>query len=234
MAGAAMAAILGIVAVRLRADQILTGTAVTLAAIGLTGLLTPSLLGTANAALGVPTLAPAAVPGLAAIPGVGPILFNQSPLTYLTYLLIPVACWLLLATRFGLELRAAGESPAAATAAGVRVVPVRIIGTVVGGAFAGLAGASLVLAQVGGFTERMTAGRGFIAIAIVVLGRWHPAGAALAAIGFGAATALQFLIQAQGVAIPYQFLLALPYVLALAVLANRRARSRAPAALARE
>lgn len=224
-AGVLMAAIVGVVAVGLRGDQIITGTAVTLAATGLTGLLAPSLLGAAGA-LGVPTLAPVAIPGLARIPGIGPVLFVQSPLTYLTYLLVPLACWLVFITRFGLELRAAGESPTSAAAAGVRVVAVRIVGTTLGGAFAGLAGASLVLAQVGGFTERMTAGRGFIAIAIVVLGRRHPAGAALAALGFGAATALQFLLQAQGSAVPYQVLLALPYLLALVVVCRRRGDTR--------
>lgn len=233
VAGAMTALLVAVVAVGLRGDQILVGTAVTLAATGVTGLLTPSLLGAAGASLGVPTLAPVAIPLLSAIPGVGPVLFVQSPLTYLTYLIVPLACWVLFATRFGLALRAAGESPESAAAAGVRVRWVRVGGTVLGGALAGLGGASLVLAQVGGFTERMTAGRGFIAIAIVVLGRWHPAGAALAALLFGGAAALQYLVQASGVEVPYQLLLALPYLLALAVLATASGRARAPAALGR-
>jgi simple sugar transport system permease protein len=114
---------------------------------------------------------------------------------------------------------------------GVRVPRVRTIATLIGGAFAGLAGATLVLAQVGTFTEKMTAGRGFIAIAIVVLGRWHPLGAALAALLFGAATALQFTFQASGSALPYQLFLALPYLLALAVLAVAVGRRKGPAAL---
>ena len=98
---------------------------------------------------------------------------------------------------------------------------------------AGFGGATLVLAQVGTFAERMTAGRGFIAIAIVVLGRWHPAGVALAALAFGAATALQFVFQAMGLAVPYQFFLMLPYLLALAALTGVAGRVRAPAGLGR-
>ena len=101
----------------------------------------------------------------------------------------------------------------------------------IGGAFGGLAGATLVLAQVGTFAERMTAGRGFVAIAIVVLGRWHPVGVAIAALLFGAATALQYLFQAVGVDLPYQLFLMLPYVLVLLALAGVVGRVRPPAEL---
>lgn len=226
--------VLALAAVVGRADQIISGTAVTLGAIGLTGMIAQQAFDTAGAALSVPTLPPVAIPGLAGIPIIGPVLFEQSLLSYLTAVLAAVVAWLLFRTRFGLELRASGEAPASAAASGVRVTLVRSLGVVIGGALAGLGGASLVLAQVGTFTERMTAGRGFIAIAIVVLGRWHPLGAVLAALLFGAATALQFLFQASGTTIvPYQVLLALPYLLALAVLATAVGRSRAPAALAR-
>jgi simple sugar transport system permease protein len=96
---------------------------------------------------------------------------------------------------------------------------------------AGIGGGTLVLAQVGSFAERMTAGRGFIAIAIVVLGRWHPAGVVLAALGFGAASSLQFAFQAMGLAVPYQFFLMLPYVVALLALAGLVGRARAPGGL---
>jgi simple sugar transport system permease protein len=109
----------------------------------------------------------------------------------------------------------------------------RAIATLAGGGMAGLAGASLVLAQVGTFAERMTAGRGFVAIAIVVLGRWNPAGVLLASLLFGAATALQFVFQAAGVAAPYQLFLMLPYLLALLGLAGAVGRVRAPGDLGR-
>jgi simple sugar transport system permease protein len=231
-AGVVASLVLALVAVVWRADQIIAGTAVTLGAIGLTGLIAQRAFGSAGAGLEVPTLAPVALPGLSHIPVLGPIFFDQSPLSYLGYLLVPLTGWLLFRTRYGLELRACGEAPASARASGVAVTRVRVTATLLGGALAGLAGATLVLAQVGTFTERMTAGRGFIAIAIVVLGRWHPFGVAIAALLFGAATALQFLIQAAGVtAVPYQLVLALPYLLAILALAGAVGRSRAPAGL---
>lgn len=229
--GVVAAGILAVVSVILRGDQIITGTAVTLAMVGLTGMLAPTWLGPASGALTMPVMPPAPVPLLGDIPVIGPVLFDQPILSYVMYLAVPAAWWLLFRTRFGLELRAAGESPTAARVAGVRVTWVRSIGTIIGGGLAGLAGATLVLAQVGTFTERMTAGRGFIAIAIVVLGRWNPIGAAAAALLFGAATALQYLVQASNFAVPYQALLALPYLLALGVLATAVARANAPAAL---
>jgi len=232
-AGLASAAVFSFAAIRARADQIITGTAVTLGLTGLTGVVAQGAFGVSGAGLTLPTLTPLPLPMLANIPIVGPALFRQSLLTYLAYLCIPAASWLLLRTRFGLELRASGEAPEAASAAGVRVGRVQTIAVLIGGAMAGLAGASLVLAQVGTFTERMTAGRGFIAIAIVVLGRWRPRGVALAALLFGAATAMQYVFQATGSAIPYQVFIALPYLLAIAVLAVAVGRNRGPAALGR-
>ena len=121
-------------------------------------------------------------PDLAQIPVLGPALFDQPIPTYLALLALPVVWWVLFRTRAGLVLRATGEGAAMARAAGVRTRLVRTVATLVGGGFAGLAGATLVLAQVGTFAERMTAGRGYVAIAIVVLGRWHPVGVALAAL----------------------------------------------------
>jgi simple sugar transport system permease protein len=146
---------------------------------------------------------------------------------------MPLVWWVLFRTRLGLALRATGEGAAMARAAGVRTRLIRIGATVVGGGFAGLAGASLVLAQVGSFTEGMTAGRGYVAIAIVVLGRWHPGGIALGALLFGAATALQYLLQTQGLEAPYQLFLMLPYLLTLLALAGAVGRVRAPADLGR-
>jgi simple sugar transport system permease protein len=154
-------------------------------------------------------------------------------LGYLALLLVPVVWWFLFGSWWGLALRATGESAEAARAAGIPVTRVRAAAALAGGALAGLAGATLVLAQVGTFAEKMTAGRGFIAIAIVVLGRWHPVGVLLAALLFGGATALQFAFQAMGLGIPYQLFLMLPYVLALAALAIGTRGWRAPAGLAR-
>ena len=182
--------------------HIICGTAVTLALTGLTGLLARQAFGSAGAGLSIPTLPAVPVPFLATIPVVGKALFSHSILTYAAFLVVPAVWWTLFGTRIGLEVRAAGESTSAAAAAGVRVRVVRSVATLVGGAFAGLAGAALVLAQVGTFTEKMTAGRGFIAIAIVVLGRWHPVGALAGALLFGATTSPQYLFQASGSACP--------------------------------
>jgi simple sugar transport system permease protein len=162
------------------------------------------------------------------VPILGPAIFSQPAPTYLGLLAVPVVWWLLFRTRIGLALRATGESAAVARASGVPTRMVRAIAVLIGGGFAGLAGATLVLAQVGTFAEKMTAGRGYVAIAIVVLGRWHPVGVAVAALAFGAAMALQFLFQTLGLDTPYQLFLMLPYVLALLALAGVVGRVRAP------
>ena len=214
-AGTALALVFAAVVVGARGDQIITGTAVTLAAVGLTGMVYRQAYGTAGAGLDLPTLAALPLPGLRRIPLIGAAFFDQPAPTYLAIGALPVVWWSLFRTRAGLMLRATGESEVMARAAGVRTGLVRAVATVIGGGFAGLAGATLVLAQVGTFAEKMTAGRGFIAIAIVVLGRWHPAGVGLAALLFGAATALQFLFQTLGWDVPYQLFLMLPYGLTL-------------------
>lgn len=231
--GVALAAVFAVFAVWLRADQIITGTAITLLAVGLTGTLYRALYGATGAALSIPTIGPRALPGLAAIPVIGSGFFDQPVVTYVAYVAVIVVWWWMYRTHGGLGLRAVGESPIAAEAAGIRVNRVRFLALLFGGATGGLAGGALVLAQAGTFAEGMSAGRGFIAIAIVVLGRWHPLGVAVAALVFGAASALQFLLQALGLALPYQLFLALPYALTLAALAGVAGRVRAPAGLAR-
>jgi simple sugar transport system permease protein len=233
VAGMLLAAVFALLAVGARADQIITGTAITLAAVGLTGTIYRQAYGSGGAGLSIPTLKSVAIPGLSEIPVLGPALFDQPAPTYLALLAMPLVWWVLFRTRLGLALRATGEGAVMARAAGVRTNLVRTGATVVGGGFAGLAGASLVLAQVGSFAEGMTAGRGYVAIAIVVLGRWHPGGIVLGALLFGAATALQFLLQTLGLNTPYQLFLMLPYLLTLLALAGAVGRVRAPADLGR-
>jgi general nucleoside transport system permease protein len=232
-AGVAAALVFVCFVVWLRTDQIITGTALTLGALGLTGMLYRAVFGTTGAALSIPTMRPVAIPVLSQIPIIGPALFRQAAVTYLLYAAVGGAWWFLSRTHAGLALRAVGEYPEAAQAAGIRPARVQAGAVLVSGAMGGLAGASLVLAQVGTFAEGMSAGRGFIAIAIVALGRWSPVGVALAALLFGAASALQFLFQSAGTQLPYQLFLALPYVLTLVVLAAGTSRGRAPAALGR-
>ena len=232
-AGMLLAAVFALLAVGARADQIITGTAITLAAVGLTGTIYRQAYGAGGAGLSIPTLTSIAIPGLSQIPVLGPALFDQPAPTYLALLGMPLVWWVLFRTRLGLALRATGEGAVMARAAGVRTNLIRTGATVIGGGFAGLAGASLVLAQVGSFAEGMTAGRGYVAIAIVVLGRWHPGGIALGALLFGVATALQFLLQTLGLDTPYQLFLMLPYLLTLLALAGAVGRVRAPADLGR-
>jgi simple sugar transport system permease protein len=232
LAGLAVALVFAAFAVGLGTDQIITGTAITLGGLGMTGAIYQARFGVTGTALTLPTLAPVPVPVLADVPWVGRALFAQAPTAYLAYALAPALWYFLFRTAWGLELRAVGEHPDAAQAAGVRVRWVRFWATAFGGALAGVAGAHLALAHAGTFAENMSAGRGFIAIAVVVLGRWNPLLVLLAALFFGAASAFQFFLQALGLDLPYQLFLALPYLLTLAALAGWVGRSRAPAALA--
>lgn len=231
-AGVLVAFVFAAFAIALGADQIIAGTAVTIGGLGMTGAVYQARFGVTGTELSLPTLAPWAIPGLSEIPIVGSALFGQAPTAYFAYLLAPAAWYFLFRTPWGLELRATGEAPAAAEAAGVRVRTVRFVATLFGGAMAGLAGAHLALAHAGTFAENMSAGKGFIAIAVVVLGRWNPVLVLLAALFFGAASAMQFFLQALGFDVPYQVFLAFPYVLTLLALAGWVGRSKAPAALA--
>jgi general nucleoside transport system permease protein len=233
LAGMLLALVFASVALGARADQIITGTAITLAAVGVTGTIYRRVYGEGGAGLDLPTLQPIALPILSRIPVLGPALFNQPVPTYLALVALPIVWFVLFRTRLGLALRATGEAAAMARAAGIRTGWLRAGATIAGGGFAGLGGATLVLAQVGTFAEKMTAGRGYIAIAIVVLGRWHPLGVAVAALLFGAANALQFFFQTMGLQIPYQLFLMFPYALALLALAGAVGRVRAPADLGR-
>ncbi len=234
LAGVMIASLFAVFTVGLRADQIITGTAMTMLAMGLTGTLYRSVYGAGGVALSTPTVGVLAIPGLSSLPFVGRALFAQPVVTYALYVLAPAIAWWMARTHSGLATRAMGESPEAAIAAGIRPRAVQAGAVLFAGAMAGLAGATLVLAQAGTFAEDMSAGRGFIAIAIVVLGRWNPLGVAFAALLFGAASALQTLFQAMGwEQVPYQLFLAVPYVLTLVVLAGARGRASAPAALGR-
>jgi ABC-type uncharacterized transport system permease subunit len=229
--GVVIALLFAVFVVWVRADQIITGTALTLLGMGATGTLYRAIYGSGGAALSIPTSAPFAVPGLARIPIIGAALFAQPPVTYVLYVVLPALAWWLARTHAGLALRAIGDRPEAAEAAGVAVDRVRTLAIISGGALGGLAGGTLVLAQAGTFAEGMSAGRGFIAIAIVVLGRWTPLGVLAGALLFGAASALQFAFQAMGWSAPYQIFLAVPYLLTLAALAGAVGRARPPASL---
>lgn len=231
-AGAAVAAVFALFVLWLNADQIITGTAITMGGLGITAALYQARFGATGTQLSLPTLETWTIPVLSSIPVVGPALFSQKPTVYLAYLLAPALAWFLFRTAAGLQVRAVGEDPDSAAAAGVRVRLVRFLVTLAGGALAGLAGAHLSIAFTGTFQPEMSAGRGFIAIAVVVLGRWHPVYVLLAALFFGTAYSLQTFLQTLGLDVGYQLFLAVPYVLTLLALGGWLGRSRAPAALA--
>ena len=233
LSGLIISALFALFAIRMRADQIITGTAVSLLTLGLTATIYRQVYGAGGAALSIPTMGITEIPILSAIPVIGSALFAQPAITYALYLLTPAVWWWMYRTHAGLALRATGEDPRASTVAGVHAGRVQLAAVLFGGFLGGVAGGVLVIAQAGSFAEGMSAGRGFIAIAIVVLGRWHPLGVAAAAIVFGAASALQYLFQAMGWDIPYQAFLALPYVLTLLGLAGIAGKSTPPASLGR-
>lgn len=233
LAGLITASVLAVFVVTLRADQIVTGTAVTLLSLGVTGLLYRGMFGSEGVALSVPTAGRVAIPVLSSIPFVGRPFFVQPVTTYAVYALVPMIALWMYRTHGGLALRAVGENADAATAAGISPSRVRWVALLFGGALGGLSGGSLAIAQVGTFAEGMSAGRGFIAIAIVALGRWSPVGVVMAAMVFGAASALQFVAQSLGWAVPYHAFLALPYVLTLLALAGAAGRIVPPAGLGR-
>ncbi len=216
--------------ITLRVDQLVSGLAINLAAAGLTAFGARVIFET-NSAQQLTGFEPISIPFLKQIPIFGPVLFNQDFLVYLLFLLVPVSTYLLFFTSVGLALRAVGEYPRAADTAGISVILVRYLSVIVSGSLSGLGGAYLVLVHVKYFTEGMSAGKGFIALAALIFGRWHPVSATLACFLFGATEALQLRIQAFNLNIPYQFLSMLPYVIALLALVGLAGKSTPPAAL---
>ena len=217
-AGILLAAVFASLVVGARGDAIVTGTGINLLALGLTGFIYQTLYGRTGTALAVTGFKPLAIPGLADLPLVGPALFAQPAPAYVAYAAVLVLYVFLGRTGLGLRLRAAGEAPHAAAAAGASVAWLRATAVLAGGAFAGAGGAALALAHARTFVEGMTAGRGFIALALVIVARLNPWTACAASLLFGLASALQFEIQALGLSLPYQLVRMAPYLATLAVL----------------
>jgi ABC-type uncharacterized transport system permease subunit len=231
LAGAALALVFAILTLVLLANQVATGLALTILGTGLSALVGKNYVGNA-----VPPLAKLELPILSDLPVVGPILFHQDFLVYLSFgLLAGVACFLY-RTHAGLALRAIGDSHDAAHAVGYPVVALRLAAVLFGGMASGLAGAYMSLAYTPMWAENMTAGRGWIALALVVFSTWRPARLLLGAYLFGGISILQLYIQGLGLPIPSQFLAMLPYlatVVVLVAISRDRARIRlnAPACL---
>jgi len=232
--GALLAAAFGLLVVLRGADQVVAGIALNLLALGLTGVLYHAAASASgvSGSLAAPTFHDFPLAGLAAIPLVGRAFFERNVLCYLAYALTPAVAFFLYHTRAGLRWRATGEHPLAAETAGANVARVRMAAVTACGALAAAGGVYLSIGHLDRFGENMVAGRGFIALAIVILGRWNPWGALAAGLFFGLAQGLQLALGARGTGLPYQFLLALPYVATIAALLLRFGRVRPPARLA--
>jgi general nucleoside transport system permease protein len=228
--GLLIGAIHGLACFVFRASQVVSGVVLNIFVLGLTtyGLAT---VFESNLTKSVATLPDLRIPLLADIPVVGSAFFSQNAMGYVVFLLVPALWWALDRSSVGLALKAAGERPAAAESLGVRVHLVRWGALLFCGALAGIGGAQLTLAGLGAFTQNVTAGRGFIALAAVVFGRWRPMGTMVAVLLFALADAFQIRAQALGIHIPYQFLVMLPYLVTIVALAGLIRRMRPPSAL---
>jgi general nucleoside transport system permease protein len=212
--GAALSVVFAVLTLSLMANQVATGLALSLFGVGLS-----AFVGLDYVSVVIDGIQPLSIPGLSDLPFVGKLLFGHNPLVYLSLVLFAGIQWFLYRTRAGLVVRAVGESPQSAHAIGYPVVRIRYLTVMFGGACSGLAGAYLAVAYTPLWVEGMTAGRGWIALALVVFATWKPWRVLAGAYLFGGVTLAQFQVQALGVEIPSQYLSMLPYVATIAVLA---------------
>ena len=220
--GMLVAALMAFLSVTLKTEQVINGIVIVLFAQGITAFAYERIFGSTSTQPEIPSLANLHVPGLASIPWLGPVLFDQNALFYISIALVAAVWLLLMHTKFGLSVRAVGEHPAAADSVAVRVDLVRWLALLVCGAMAGFGGAVLVIGNVNLFGTNVTAGRGWVALALVIFGRWNPLLVFGGALAFGILDALQLRIQAasggSNSAVPFEVFQALPYVLTLAVM----------------
>ncbi len=223
--------LLAVFAIKYFVDQVILGVVLNVLAVGLTSFLYGRLLAPNQETWNSPpTFSPVPIPVLSDIPIIGPILFNQNIVVYAMYIIVIVINVALFRTKWGLRVRAVGEHPTAADTVGIKVNSVRFRNVLLGGAVAGLGGAFFTVASVGAFGKEMTAGKGFIALAAVIFGRWKPLGALAAALFFGFADNLQSVLSIIGTPIPSEFMLMTPYLATLLAVAGLVGKVRAPAA----
>lgn len=215
--------------IRHKVDQIIAGTVINIGATGITSFMFLRVLQHSTEYNNPPSVQPFALPLLSDIPVIGPILFEAKPHVYVGYLLVVVLTYMIYRTRWGLRLRASGEKPAAAGTVGINVHAIRYRAMFLAGLITGLAGSYLSLATSNSFQMEMTAGKGFIGLAAVIFGAWHPIGAFFAALVFGFAENIYVLLNVLGVGIAPQLLNSVPYVVTIVVVAGVVGRVRGPA-----
>lgn len=233
VAGLLVALIHAVATIQYHADQVVVGTAINILFLGVPALVSGAMFQSTGATPQLPreqTLPDWNIPLVEKIPYLGQLLSGHKPIVYFALLMVPVTYYVLFRTRFGLRLRAVGENPEAADTAGVSVERMRYAGVLLSGLLASIGGAYLSIGQNSLFARNMTAGRGFIALAALIFGKWHPVGAFLACLLFGIADAIS--IRMQGVVnIPVQFIQIIPYLLTLVVLTGFIGRATPPRAI---
>ncbi len=222
--------ILGALVITYRVDQIIAGVAINLFVLGMTSYVSSQVLTHHRELNNAPIFRAWPIPFLSDIPVIGPVLFQQNVFVYGAFIMVMIATYYLFHTRSGLRARAVGEHPAAADTLGIDVYRVRYINVTIAGMVAGFGGAWFTLGSVGRFDEGMTGGRGFIGLAAMIFGRWHPVGALLAALVFGFADSLQQKLAILQTPIPSEFLAMAPYIATIVLVAGIVGRARAPAA----
>lgn len=230
MVGGLFGLLLAVLVVTYRVDQIIAGVAINLLVLGLTSYAASQVLTTYRHLNNAPVFRSINIPFVSDIPVIGPILFQQNIFVYGALILVAISTYYLFFTRSGLRARAVGEHPEAADTLGINVYRLRYINVVIGGMIAGFGGAWFTLGSVGRFDDNMTGGRGFIGLAAMIFGRWHPVGALMAALVFGFADALQQKLAILRTPIPSEFLAMAPYLATIVLVAGLIGRSRAPAA----
>ncbi|MEI9815127.1 MAG: ABC transporter permease [Acidobacteriota bacterium] len=233
LAGILPGILVSVAVTKFRSDQMVTGLAVNVLMFGLTSYLIRGLFDGRPPAIRIALFQPLPIPFLSALPGVGPILFQQPILTYAAVVFAVVLHFALYRTSAGLALRATGENPEAVFAAGNNPVAIRQAAVIACGAVAGLGGAVLVLQDVGTFTDGMTGGRGFLALAALIVGRWNPLGALASCLVFGAASALEVRVQGLELPVDSYVIQMMPYAIALVALIGLGRGTRMPRAIGR-
>ncbi len=230
MIGLCMGLLMSFISVTMKAEQGVSGIGLQMFGLGMSSLLFKVLVGTVKTVKGFPVVK---VPLLGDIPVLGPIFFNHSILVYIAFAAVPLSWWILEKTTWGLTIKAVGQNPAAADSRGINIDLVRYICVCIGAILAGLAGASLSISSLNLFQDNLTAGQGFIAVALVYFGGWTPVGVMFGALLFSVANSFQLWMQVLGVPVPPNLANMLPYILTVVVLTFSGRKGRKPAALNR-